>query len=147
MQTLIPSCWVAHKITHVVRIWNWWLDGGDESGSDIGSETGRHGEFGNIFFLFYCCGDTLLAEELQAGDAVLHSHNVQRWAARQEQTRVPVTPAQCSDGALCWCVQCVNVFTPNIVELNNSISGGGGAGWVRGKHCPFHPCYCKEVPL
>ena len=77
-----------------------YLDGGDESSSDVRTEAGRHGELGNIFFLLHCCGDALLAEELQAGNAVLHSHNVECRATSQEQTRVPVTPAQGSDGPL-----------------------------------------------
>lgn len=77
-----------------------YLDGGDKSSSDVRTEAGRHGELGNIFFLLHCCGNALLAEKLQDGNAVLHSHNVERRATCQEQTRVPVTPAQCSDGAL-----------------------------------------------
>lgn len=26
---------------------------------------------------------------------------------------------------LCWCVQCVDVFTPNVVELDDGVPGGG----------------------
>lgn len=77
-----------------------YLDGGDKSSSDVRTKAGRHGELGDIFLLLHCCGDALLAEQLQVGNAVLDSHNVERRATGQEQTRVPVTPAQRSDGAL-----------------------------------------------
>lgn len=77
-----------------------YLDGGDKSSGDVRTETGRHGELGNIFFLLHCCGDALLAEELQVGNAVLHPHNIECRATGQEQTRVTVTPAKRGDGAL-----------------------------------------------
>lgn len=76
------------------------LDGGDESCGDVRTEAGRHGELGNVFFLLHRCGDALLAEELQAGYAVFHSHDVESRATCQEQTAIPVTPAQRGDGPL-----------------------------------------------
>lgn len=77
-----------------------YLDGGHKSSCDVRAEAERHGELGDIFFLLHRCGDALLAEQLQVGDAVLHSHQVERRATRQEQTRVPVTPAQRGDRPL-----------------------------------------------
>lgn len=77
-----------------------YLDGGDESSSDVRTEAGRHGELGNVLLFLHCCGDALLTEELQACDAVLHSHHVESWATGQEQARVAMAPAQCSYGAL-----------------------------------------------
>jgi len=76
------------------------LDGGHKCSRDVRTEAGRHGELGDIFLLLHCCGDALLAEELQVGHAVLHPHHVERRATRQEQTGVPVTPTQRGDGAL-----------------------------------------------
>lgn len=48
---------------------------------------------------------------------------------------------------LCWRVQCVDVFTLHIVELDNGVPGGGRTGGVRGEEGPLHPCHCKDVPL
>lgn len=58
-----------------------------------------------------------------------------------------MTPAQRSDGALRWRVQCVDVFTTNVVELDNGVPCGGRTGRVGGEEGPLHPCHCKEVPL
>lgn len=77
-----------------------YLDGGDESSSDVRTEAGRHGELGNVLLFLHCCGDALLTEELQACNTVLHSHHVESWATGQEQARVAMAPAQCSYGAL-----------------------------------------------
>lgn len=142
MQALVSSCRIAHKISHVVGIWDGRLDGGNKSGSDIRTEPGRHGELGNVFFFLYRCGNALLAQQLQCGDAMLNSHDVERWARCQEQTRVPVTPAERSDGALCWCIQCVDVFALNIVELDNGVPAGWRTRGVSGKEGPLHPCHC-----
>lgn len=77
-----------------------YLDGGDKCSRDVRTEAGRHGELGNIFFLLHCCGDALLAEELQAGNAVLYSHDIESRATCQKEAGVTVTPAQRGDGAL-----------------------------------------------
>lgn len=46
-------------------------------------------------------------------------------------------------GYLCWCVQCIDVFPPNIVEFDNGIPGQGGAGGVGREESPFHPGHRK----
>lgn len=76
------------------------LDGGDERSGDVRPEPRRHRELGHVFFLLHCGCDSLLAKQLQAGNAVLHPQNVQRRTRGQEEARVPVTPAQGGDGAL-----------------------------------------------
>lgn len=76
------------------------LDGGYESTGDIRAEQRGHVQLPHVFLLSQGAGDALLAQELQAGHAVLHPHHVQRRPTRQEQARVPVTPANGSDGSL-----------------------------------------------
>lgn len=76
------------------------LDGGYESTGDIRAEQRGHVQLPHVFLLSQGAGDALLAQELQAGHPVLHPHHVQRRPTRQEQARVPVTPANGSDGSL-----------------------------------------------
>lgn len=46
-----------------------------------------------------------------------------------------------------WCVQGIDVFTPNVVEFDNGVPDRGRRGGVRWKKAPLHPCHCKQVPL
>lgn len=77
-----------------------YLDGGCEGGGDVDAEAGWHGELGHVLFLPDGAGDAMLAQQLQAGHPVLHTHYVQRRSARKEEARVPVAPAQRGDGTL-----------------------------------------------
>lgn len=40
-------------------------------------------------------------------------------------------PVVASAHYLCWCVECIGVFSPNIVEFHYGIPGGWGAGGFR----------------
>lgn len=48
---------------------------------------------------------------------------------------------------LCWCVQGIDVFTPNVVEFDSGVPDWGRRGRVRWEKAPLHPCHCKQVPL
>ena len=76
------------------------LDGGYESAGDIRAQQRGHVQFADVLFLAQGAGDALLAQELEAGHPVLHTHHIQCWSTGQEQTRVSVTPADGGDGSL-----------------------------------------------
>ncbi len=61
---------------------------------------GRHAELGHVLLLVNRSGDDLSTQLLKTGHAMLHAKHVQRRAAGEEQTRVPMTPAQGTDGSL-----------------------------------------------
>lgn len=127
VQAFIPSCWIAHKVSDVIRIRDWWLvrwkrlcikfnayisihpklhlfllylDSWNEGSGNVGTEEWRHVQFSYISLLFKSTGNALLTQKLQAGHTVLHTNYVQGWSTGQKQTRVPVTPANSGDGPL-----------------------------------------------
>lgn len=76
------------------------LDGGYESGGDVRAEQRGHVEFSHILLLSQGAGDALLAQELEAGHPVLHTHHVERRPTSEKQARVSVTPTDGGDGPL-----------------------------------------------
>ena len=46
-----------------------------------------------------------------------------------------------------WCVQGIDVFTPDVVEFDDGVPDRGRRGGVMWEKVPLHPCHCKQVPL
>lgn len=57
-----------------------YLDGGDEGSGEVGAEAGGQGQLADVLVLTQGAGDGLLAQQLQAGHPVLHTHHVQGWS-------------------------------------------------------------------
>lgn len=77
-----------------------YLNGGGEGRRHACAEARGHAELGHVLLLVYRAGDDLTTQQLQAGDPMLDAEHVQHRAAGEEQTRVPVTPAQGTDRPL-----------------------------------------------
>lgn len=62
------------------RVDGLYLDGGDEGGREVGAKAGGQGQLADVLVFSQGAGDGLLAQQLQAGHAVLHAHHVQGWS-------------------------------------------------------------------
>lgn len=54
-----------------------YLDGGDEGSGEVGAKAGGQGQLADVLVLSQGAGNGLLAQQLQAGHPVLHTHHVQ----------------------------------------------------------------------
>lgn len=79
---------------------SFYLDCWYEGSGEVRAEPRGEGQLADVLVIPQAAGDGLLAQQLQAGDPVLHSDNVQRGPRSHQQARIPVTPTDRDDGTL-----------------------------------------------
>lgn len=77
-----------------------YLDRWYEGSGEVRAEPRGQGQLADVLVIPQTAGNGLLAQQLQAGDPVLHSDNVQCRSRSHQQAGIPVTPTDRDDGTL-----------------------------------------------
>lgn len=79
---------------------SFYLDCWYKGSGEVRAEPRGQGQLADVLVIPQTAGDGLLAQQLQTGDPVLHSDNVQRGPRSHQQAGIPVTPTDRDDGTL-----------------------------------------------